>query len=107
MTGDDPMWHSFVEAMLAAGHAEERTSKYADKPALFVAGREIAHLEAPGIVDLRITSAGWARAKARFASDPVVHRDPSRRDWIELRLDAPADLARLNDLLVIALGANT
>jgi len=41
--------------LLAVGHASERRSRYADKPALFIGNREIAHSEAPGVIDLRIT----------------------------------------------------
>lgn len=102
----DPLWNAFVDAMLGFGHADERRSRFGDKPALFVASREIAHLEAPGAVDLRITSAGWTRAKSRYAGDPAVHRDPSRRDWIEIQLGSRADLGRLRDLLAIAMAAN-
>jgi hypothetical protein len=103
----DPLWHAFVDAILRAGHAEERRSRFGDKPALFVEGREIAHLEAPGVIDLRITSAGWTQAKPRYGGDPAVHREASRRDWIEIHLSSRADLGRLGDLLAIAMAANT
>ena len=88
------------------GHAVERRSRYGDKPALFVADREIAHLEAPGVIDLRITSAGWCRAEPLYGEDRAVRRDPSRRDWIEIHLSSRADLDRLSDLLVIAMASN-
>jgi luciferase-like monooxygenase len=99
-------WDEFVDAMLKAGRASEGRSRYADKPALFSGAREIAHQEAPGVIDLRITRAGWAQVKERFAADPAVHRDPSRRDWIELHLHTPADLERLAELLAITTAAN-
>jgi hypothetical protein len=102
----DPLWDAFVDAILKAGHAKERRSRFGDKPALFVGGREIAHLEAPGVIDLRVTNAGWTRAKPRYAGDPAVHREPSRRDWIEVRLSSLADLGRLGDLLAVAMAAN-
>jgi hypothetical protein len=78
-----------------------------DKPALFTGNREIAHLEAPGVIDLRITRAGWSRARTDFGADPAVRRDPARRDWIELALRSPADLDRLGPLLAIAVAANS
>ena len=102
----DPLWDAFVDAILRAGHAEERRSRFGDKPALFVGGREVAHLEAPAVIDLRITSAGWAQAKPRYGVDAAVHREPARRDWIELHLSSRADLVRLADLLAIAVAAN-
>jgi Family of unknown function (DUF5519) len=108
MTDDqgDVLWEAFVIAMLVAGPAAERRSRYGDKPALFIASREIAHLEAPGVIDLRITRAGWSRVSDRFGADPAVRRDPSRRDWIELRLGSAADLDRLGGLLAAAMAAN-
>jgi len=103
---DDLRWDAFVTAMLAAGPAYERRSRYADKPALFIEGREIAHLEAPGVIDLRITRQGWSQARGDYGDDPAVRRDPSRRDWIELHLRSPADLDHLAGLLVIAVTEN-
>jgi hypothetical protein len=102
----DARWEAFVTAILAAGHATERRSRYGDKPALFSGGREIAHCEAPGVIDLRITRAGWLRARGEFGDDPAVRRDPGRRDWIELHLGSAADLDRLGGLLAIAMAAN-
>ncbi|MEP6526234.1 MAG: hypothetical protein ABJA86_03645 [Nocardioidaceae bacterium] len=52
---EDPIWQAFVDAMLELGPAEERRSRYADKPALFLLAREVAHCEGPGLIDLRVT----------------------------------------------------
>jgi hypothetical protein len=92
--------------VLRAGHAYERRSRFGDKRALFVGSREVAHVEAPGVIDLRITSTGWAQAKRKYAGDPAIHREPSRRDWIEIHLSSRADLGRLAELLAIAVAAN-
>ncbi len=100
------LWDAFVLLMLTAGQAEERPSRYGDKPALFAGRREIAHLEAPGVIDLRITRDGWSRASEEFGDDPAVRRDPGRRDWIELHLSSIADLERLSRLLITAMAAN-
>jgi hypothetical protein len=102
----DMVWQAFVVAMLAAGPVVERRSHYGDKPALYSASREVAHLEAPGVIDLRITRAGWSQVKDRFSADPAVRRDPSRRDWIELHLDSALDVDRLGALLAATLAAN-
>jgi Family of unknown function (DUF5519) len=102
----DPLWNAFVDAMLRAGHTDERRSRFGDKPALFIGSREVAHLEAPGVIDLRITTAGWTQAKPRYGTDPAVHHESSRRDWIELHLSSRADLDRLGDLLAVAVTAN-
>ena len=58
--------------MLANGHATEGRSRYSGKSALFTGSREIAHLEAPGVIDLRITRTGWARAKEDYGRDTAV-----------------------------------
>ena len=107
MPGDQAIvWDAFVAAMLAACPAQERSSRYGDKLALFAGGREIAHLEAPGVIDLRITRAGWSRLSADFGDDPAVRCDPRRRDWIELHLSSVADLGRLSRLLTTTMAAN-
>jgi hypothetical protein len=103
----DPFWEAFVVAMLAAGPARERPSRYGSKPALYIESREVAHREAPGIIDLRITRQGWAKIKDEYAGHPAVHRDPSRRDWIELRPRSLTDLDDLTSLLGTAVAANT
>jgi hypothetical protein len=102
----DLRWEAFVTAMLAVGHATERRSRFGDKPALFSGSREIAHCEAPGVIDLRITRTGWVRARDEFGGDPAVRHARGRRDWIELHLSSAADLERLRGLLAIAVAAN-
>ena len=103
---DNALWDRFVALMLAAGQVLERKSRYGDKPALFAGYREIAHLEAPGIIDLRITRTGWSRVSADVGDDPAVRRDPARRDWIELHLQSVDDLGRIQQLLKIAMEQN-
>ena len=102
----DALWDQFVTVMLAAGPAQECPSRYGDKPALLAGRREIAHLEAPGVIDLRITRKGWSRMIAAFGGDPAVVRDASRRDWIELHLQSADDLDRLRHLLTTAMEEN-
>lgn len=102
----DVLWDAFVLLMLASGPVRERDSRYGGKPALVAGSREIAHLEAPGVIDLRITRDGWSRVRADFGDDPAVRHDPGRRDWIELRLRSLEDLERLGPLLRTAMAAN-
>lgn len=104
--GQDDVWDAFVNAMLSIAPVVEGHSRYGDKPALSIAGREIAHREAAGVIDLRITRAGWSQAHGSYGTDPAVRRDPSRRDWIELHVRSAADLERLSGLLAIAVTAN-
>jgi Family of unknown function (DUF5519) len=102
----DTTWDAVVDALLGLGPAAERPSRYADKPAVVVGRREVAHYEGDGVVDLRITAAGWREVPADLAADPTVHHERSRRDWIELRLSGPEDLQRLHPLFAIAIAFN-
>jgi hypothetical protein len=102
----DARWDAFVTAVLSIGPAGEGRSRFGDKPALFSGRREIAHLEAPGVIDLRITQAGWAQVRDHVGRDPAVRHDRARRDWIELRLRSVADLDRLGMLLTVTMAAN-
>ena len=102
----DVWWGAFVDALLRFGPIDERSSRYGDKPAVFLDGHEIAHREAPDVIDLRITATGWAQIKRQYSEDPAVKRDPGRRDWIELHLSDVNDLDRLGSLLAVAVAAN-
>lgn len=109
MSDDDPgdqTWEAFVNAMLALGPVHERRSRYGDKPALYVHSREVAHREGPGLVDLRVTAAGWGQVKALFAGDRAIERTSTRRDWVGLRIQSPADVERLRPLLSAAVEGN-
>jgi hypothetical protein len=103
---EDPIWQAFVDAMLELGPAEERRSRYANKPALYLLAREVAHREGPGVIDLRVTQQGWAEVGGAFADDSLVLRDPRRRDWVELRLRSTDDLEHLGSLLAKTVAAN-
>jgi hypothetical protein len=56
-----PAGYLCVVAMLGMGPVVERRSRHGDKQGWFTAGREIAHVEAPGVIGLRITRHGWLR----------------------------------------------
>ena len=99
-------WEAFVAMALPLGELVERRSRYADKPALVLAGREVAHSEASGLIDLRITRAAWKSLAPAFAADPCVVAAPGRRDWVELRIGGPSDLERLQPLVAAMVAAN-
>jgi hypothetical protein len=82
----------------AVGVVAEATSRYGDKPALVMSGREIAHVDHEAI-DVRITAAGWRALPQTIQTDPAVLRDSRRRDWIEIVPAGEAVIARLDDLV--------
>ena len=99
-------WEAVVEIFLGLGSIDERPSRYGDKPALFIERREIAHHDGDGLVDLRLTAAGWRQARDAVTVDPAVLREPGRKDWVELRLNGPDDAHRLRALFEIAHACN-
>jgi hypothetical protein len=103
----DETWLALLDLCRRLGPVTERRSRFADKPALAVGRREFAHWEGLGLVDLRITAAGWRQHAAKFAADPAVARSASRRDWIDLRLSSVADVDRLRPLFETAVIANS
>jgi len=103
---DDPIWLAVVDLCEELGPVEHRACRWADKPALFLGRREIAHAEAPGLLDLRITVKGWRAQAAAFTGDPGIHHDPRRRDWIELNIAAPGEVERLRPLFEQSIAAN-
>jgi hypothetical protein len=105
-TEDHTLWDAFVAAVLPLGRVHERVSRYGDKPALLVDNRETAHLEAPGVIDLRITQAGWSQVRDQFGGDRAVREEKTRRDWLELGLESAAELDRLAPLLAAAVISN-
>jgi len=102
----DETWEAFAGLVLPMGAVHERTSRYGDKPAIYVGRREIAHSEAPGVIDLRITGRVWARLRADYGDDCAVTAPTGRRDWIELTVGSPTDLDRLLPLIAAAVTAN-
>jgi hypothetical protein len=101
----DEVWGAVLDECRRLAPIEVRRSRFAPKPAIFLQGREIAHWDGPGAVDLRITRAGWLALRETFGDDPAVRHDAGRRDWIELRA-TPADVDRLLPLIAAAVAAN-
>lgn len=100
----DPVWDCVVDFMLPLGAVSERVSSYGDKPAVVAGRREIAHAEAPGVVDVRITRDGWRRVGPVYADDRRV-RTRGRSEWIELHL-AVDDIPAMGALLTEVVRAN-
>jgi hypothetical protein len=103
----DELWAAVLDLCRRLGPVTVRRSRFADKPALVLGRREFAHWEGPGLVDLRITAAGWREQADKFAADPAVTRSAARRDWIDLRLSEVADVDRLRPLFETAVIANS
>lgn len=101
----DEFWSAVLDAFRQLAPVEVRRSRFAPKPAIALHGREIAHWEAPGVIDVRITASGWSAVRDAYADDVAVTHDPARRDWIELRGRA-GDAERLRPLITTVVTSN-
>ena len=82
-------------------------SQFSDRPAYWVNGKEIAHLEGDGVsLDLRLTRAGISAQRARLKADPRVTLRRSGGDWLELRVASPEDVAFGLELCALAAAAH-
>jgi hypothetical protein len=101
------IWDAFVAGVPNHAPVVERRSRYADKPALFLERREVAHLEAPGVIDVRLTRQGWAQLRDGLGGDARVRYDAKRRDWVELQLRTTQDVADLDAVLAATAAHNS
>lgn len=101
----DEFWSAVLETFRELAPVEVGRSRFGPKPAITLSGREIAHWEAPGVIDLRVTAAGWSEVRATFGDDPAVTYEQTRRDWIEVRAMS-ADVDRLRPLLAATVAHN-
>lgn len=85
----------------------ESSSIFADRPALFVDGTEIAHEGADGAYDIRLTRRVIRETRRRLRSEPSVRLRPSSSaDWVDLHVSSEADGALLVELVQLAAGAH-
>ena len=63
-------------------------------------GREIAHLHAPPLVDIRLPR----EMRKTYAADPRLVPRAGRSEWIECRMETPADAAFVAELIRRAAG---
>lgn len=82
-------------------------SQFSDRPAYWVSGKEIAHVEGDGVsLDLRLTRAAISARRARLKADPRVTLRRSGGDWLELRMEAAGDVAFGLELCALAVAAH-
>jgi hypothetical protein len=93
------------ELILDTGAVVERQSRYKDDLAYWVEGREIAHLEAENVLDLRLTKAVISKHRAELKADPRIELRAGS-DWVTMRV-GPGDAAFVRRLLRQAVEANS
>jgi hypothetical protein len=87
-------------------------SQFSDRPAYWVNGKEIAHVEGANergdshSLDLRLTRAQISARRARLKADPRVTLRRSGGDWLELRVASAEDVAFGLELCALAVEAH-
>jgi Family of unknown function (DUF5519) len=88
-----------LRTSLASNGLRESTSRFGNRNRLawFSGSREIAHLHAPDLIDIRL-----GKAQRQFADDPRLIARPRRSAWVECRFKTPADLEFVSELVALA-----
>ena len=99
----DPNWAALLRRTLeATADLVETTSRFgaAGRLAWRAGGREIAHLHSPPLVDIRLPK----EVRKTYAADPRLVPRPGRSEWIECRMETPADAEFVAQLIRCAAG---
>lgn len=75
-------------------------------PALWVGTREVAHFDADGSLDVRLTKGVIRRRRAELDADERITLRGAGSDWIEVRVGSDADAQRARELVRDAVAAN-
>jgi hypothetical protein len=81
-------------------------SMFGHGDAYWVNGKEIAHFEGVGVLEVRLTRAVIRERRADLKADPRVELRPSGADWITLRFDNERDAAFVVELVATAANAH-
>lgn len=80
-----------VNQLLAEPGVEERKSRFAGRPALFVRGKEFFHLDAPGLADVRVGRATVRTSLDELRADPRIELREGTSDWVQVRFISRKD----------------
>src|SRR5437870_5146988 len=84
---------------------ERFTSRFSDKPAWRIDGKEFLHFHEDNIIDLRLTRKLIQKQRKSLAQDSRITLRPGASDWLEVSF-AEADLSFVFDLVDQAIAAN-
>ena len=81
-------------------------SMFGDGDAYWVNGKEIAHFEPDGAIEVRLTKAVIRERRPELTADPRVELRPSGADWITIRVGNTPDEAFVVGLVATAAEAH-
>jgi hypothetical protein len=79
---------------------------FAPGPAIWVGKREVAHFDADGAVDVRLTKEVIRSRRSEFRRDDRVSLRANDSDWLEIKVDTACDLEFAVSLVKDAVAAN-
>ena len=79
---------------------------FAEGPAVWVGRREVAHIDADGAVDIRLTKQQIRRRRAELEADTRISLHSSSSDWLEVRVASDIDADFAVALISEAVAAN-
>jgi hypothetical protein len=81
-------------------------SVFSDGQALWLGTREIAHFDADGVLDVRLTNAVIRDRRAEFEADDRISLRGARSDWLEFRITTEVDADDAFTVVAHAVAAN-
>jgi hypothetical protein len=97
---------SLRDALCGIDGVVESDSAFTRDLAFWVNGKEIAHFEGPGAIDLRLTRPEISARRAQLRGDPRVELRRGSSDWLTVRFDSDADRELVVELFSIAAAAH-
>lgn len=106
MTRDNVRFLELFESCSGLDGVQIGEGAFAPGPALWVGTREVAHVDADGSLDVRLTRQVISRRRAELRADQRVSMRPSTSDWIEIRVGGGEDIGVARSLIEDAIAAN-
>jgi hypothetical protein len=94
------------QGLLTVPGVVEAPSMFKDDLAFWVNGTEVAHFESETQLDIRLTRAEIAAARARLRDDPLVRRRASGSDWVVVTVESPEGMRRAVELAEVSARAH-
>ena len=88
------------------GVVESPGTFHTDTDAFWVNGKEIAHFDSDGSLELRVTGPVIRAHRDRLRSDPEIERRAPSSDWITMRYSSARDVAFVAELAELAAAAH-
>jgi hypothetical protein len=95
-----------LERCALANDAAIGESTFGEGPAVFVGKREVAHVDAPSTLDVRLTKKAIRERRAELQGDDRVTLRPNQSDWLEFTVGCEGDLVAAEALVAAAIESN-